>query len=164
MSVSSSGAGPVNAAGRQETTGSVFRDAAESSLNLSFCGCGFLGLYHLGVATKFAQRGRRFLSRVDRYTGASAGSLIACLLGIIGPDLRTIDVSTEPSRECIHLQSHLANSVSCSNKSSDCHSGPLLRYKSHNISPRIPCYNYTIIKACASICTIDSLHKIHFMQ
>ena len=64
-----------------------------SGLNLSFCGCGFLGLYHLGVASKFTQCGKRFLGSVDRYAGASAGSLIACLLGVIGPDPHTIDVS-----------------------------------------------------------------------
>lgn len=91
MSVSTSGAGPVNTDGRQQTTSSVLGDSVQSSLNLSFCGCGFIALYHLGVASKFAQCGRRFLSRVDRYAGASAGSLVACLLGVIGPDLHTID-------------------------------------------------------------------------
>ncbi|KAK2177244.1 hypothetical protein NP493_611g01096 [Ridgeia piscesae] len=81
----------TNTDGPQQVTGSAFGLSFESNLNLSFCGCGFLGLYHLGVATKFAQCGRRFLSQVDRYAGASAGSLVACLLGIIGPDVRIID-------------------------------------------------------------------------
>ncbi|KAI0226335.1 Patatin-like phospholipase domain-containing protein 4 [Lamellibrachia satsuma] len=98
MSASTSGADPVDTDGRRQSTtvtNSATRatsdDSVQSSLNLSFCGCGFLGIYHLGVASKFAQCGRRFLSCVDRYAGASAGSLVACLLGVIGPDPGTID-------------------------------------------------------------------------
>ena len=83
-----------------------------SGLNLSFCGCGFLGLYHLGVASKFTQCGKRFLGSVDRYAGASAGSLVACLLGVIGPDPRTIDVSCmscyplQPQKEMCFFPAH----------------------------------------------------------
>ncbi|ELT88710.1 hypothetical protein CAPTEDRAFT_157153 [Capitella teleta] len=55
-------------------------------MNLSFCGCGFLGLYHLGVAKTLVQKGRPLFEKVDRFCGASAGSLIAALLATKGPD------------------------------------------------------------------------------
>lgn len=62
-------------------------------MNLSFCGCGFLGLYHLGVARTLAQHGRAFLSKVDKFCGASAGSLVAALLATQGPNERVLQVS-----------------------------------------------------------------------
>lgn len=48
--------------------------------NLSFSGCGFLGVYHIGVACCFKEHAPRFLSSVDHIYGCSAGCLIAGML------------------------------------------------------------------------------------
>ncbi|KAK2143643.1 hypothetical protein LSH36_824g01022 [Paralvinella palmiformis] len=47
---------------------------------MSFSGCGFLGIYHLGVVQTLTQHGRKLLMNVHRFGGASAGSLIAAAL------------------------------------------------------------------------------------
>ncbi|XP_050416000.1 patatin-like phospholipase domain-containing protein 4 isoform X2 [Patella vulgata] len=52
----------------------------DMQLHLSLCGCGFLGIYHLGVATCLVKHGQGFLSGVEKYAGASAGSLISAML------------------------------------------------------------------------------------
>uniref|UniRef100_A0A5S6QX15 PNPLA domain-containing protein n=1 Tax=Trichuris muris TaxID=70415 RepID=A0A5S6QX15_TRIMR len=49
-------------------------------LALSFCGCGFLGLYHCGAARCLKAHGSKVLARCKRYAGASAGALVAALL------------------------------------------------------------------------------------
>ena len=59
------------------------------AMNISFCGCGFLGIYHMGVVAAF----RHFLPGADRYKkicGCSAGALAA--VGLVA-DL--------PTSECI---------------------------------------------------------------
>jgi len=61
-------------------------------MNLSFAGCGFLGIYHLGVAHVLVSNGRRLLPNVQRYSGASAGALIAATLAIVGDDIKSIEV------------------------------------------------------------------------
>lgn len=66
--------------------------AGEEMLNLSFAGCGFLGIYHLGVAMSLARHGRSFLAKVDRFAGASAGSLVAATLCLKGADPQVIQV------------------------------------------------------------------------
>lgn len=47
-------------------------------LNLSFSGCGFLGIYHMGVACCF----REYLPQIceRQISGASAGALVAAAL------------------------------------------------------------------------------------
>lgn len=45
-------------------------------MNLSFAGCGFLGIYHVGVAVCFKKYAPHLL--LHRISGASAGSLAAC--------------------------------------------------------------------------------------
>lgn len=47
-------------------------------LNLSFSGCGFLGIYHMGVACCF----REYLPQIceRQLSGASAGALVATAL------------------------------------------------------------------------------------
>lgn len=47
----------------------------ETGENLSFCGCGFLGIYHVGVATSF----RQYAPHLSNYkvSGSSAGALAA---------------------------------------------------------------------------------------
>ncbi|XP_077991575.1 patatin-like phospholipase domain-containing protein 4 [Glandiceps talaboti] len=54
-------------------------------VDISFCGCGFLGIYHIGVATSLFQNGGDFVHRLKRYAGASAGSLAAVALATM-PD------------------------------------------------------------------------------
>lgn len=49
-------------------------------LNLSLCGCGFLGMYHLGVVSCLAMRGPSFVDRLEKIAGASAGALMAAVL------------------------------------------------------------------------------------
>ncbi|CRK98649.1 CLUMA_CG012052, isoform A [Clunio marinus] len=47
--------------------------------NLSFAGCGFLGIYHVGVAVAFKKYAPQLL--LQKISGASAGALAAtCLL------------------------------------------------------------------------------------
>lgn len=46
--------------------------------NLSFAGCGFLGIYHVGVASCFKEYAPHLYA--DRICGASAGALVACAL------------------------------------------------------------------------------------
>ncbi|XP_014208809.1 patatin-like phospholipase domain-containing protein 2 isoform X2 [Copidosoma floridanum] len=47
-------------------------------MNLSFAGCGFLGIYHVGVAVCFKQYAPHLL--LDKISGASAGAIAACCL------------------------------------------------------------------------------------
>lgn len=48
-------------------------------MNLSFAGCGFLGIYHVGVAVCFRKYAPHLL--LDKISGASVGALAAtCLL------------------------------------------------------------------------------------
>ncbi|XP_050067068.1 uncharacterized protein LOC126555966 isoform X1 [Anopheles maculipalpis] len=47
-------------------------------MNLSFAGCGFLGIYHVGVAVAFKKYAPHLL--LHRISGASAGALAACCL------------------------------------------------------------------------------------
>ena len=49
-------------------------------INLSFAGCGFLGVYHLGVAACLTAHAPKFLKNITAFAGASAGSLIAAVL------------------------------------------------------------------------------------
>lgn len=46
--------------------------------SLSFSGCGFLGIYHVGVAVCLRQHAPQLL--LERIAGASAGALAACCL------------------------------------------------------------------------------------
>ena len=52
--------------------------SGERRMNLSFAGCGFLGIYHVGVATCFGEYAPHLIS--DKISGASAGALVACAL------------------------------------------------------------------------------------
>uniref|UniRef100_A0A1B6GS74 triacylglycerol lipase n=1 Tax=Cuerna arida TaxID=1464854 RepID=A0A1B6GS74_9HEMI len=47
-------------------------------MNLSFAGCGFLGIYHIGVAVCFKKYAPHIL--LNRISGASAGGIAACYL------------------------------------------------------------------------------------
>ncbi|GFS27652.1 patatin-like phospholipase domain-containing protein 4 [Elysia marginata] len=54
-------------------------------LHLSFCGCGFVGMYHLGVVSCLLARGETFLERVEKVAGSSAGALMAAVM-LCAPD------------------------------------------------------------------------------
>lgn len=47
-------------------------------MNLSFAGCGFLGIYHIGVAIGL----KKYASHLplNKLSGASAGAMAACCL------------------------------------------------------------------------------------
>lgn len=62
----------------------LLMDLDMTCLNMSFGGCGFMGIYHVGVAAAF----RTFLpmAHFGTLAGCSAGALAAvCLLGDINP-------------------------------------------------------------------------------
>ena len=61
-------------------------------MNLSFAGCGFLAVYHLGVAKALMLNGRKFLMNVQRFGGASAGALAAAALAVAGSDVQKMEV------------------------------------------------------------------------
>ena len=54
-------------------------------MNLSFAGCGFQGIYHVGAVSCLQLHGKGILKRVQCFAGASAGSLIAALLATSTP-------------------------------------------------------------------------------
>lgn len=47
-------------------------------MNLSFAGCGFLGIYHVGVASCFKEYAPHVI--VNKIAGASVGSIAAAAL------------------------------------------------------------------------------------
>ena len=49
-------------------------------VNVSFAGCGFLAIYHLGVATCLLRKGQHFISNVTRWGGSSAGAIAAAAM------------------------------------------------------------------------------------
>lgn len=51
-------------------------DSEDFRMNLSFAGCGFLGIYHVGVAVCFRKYAPHLL--LNKISGASAGALAAC--------------------------------------------------------------------------------------
>lgn len=61
-------------------------------MNLSFAGCGFLGVYHLGVAKALSQHGSKLLLNTQKFAGASAGALVAAALAVRGTDPEAIQV------------------------------------------------------------------------
>lgn len=48
------------------------------AVNLSLAGCGFLGIYHIGVASAFKQYAPHVL--LNKISGASAGAMAAASL------------------------------------------------------------------------------------
>ena len=52
------------------------RSGKKGGLNLSFAGCGFLGIYHVGVASCLRENASHLIA--DKISGASAGGLVAC--------------------------------------------------------------------------------------
>lgn len=58
----------------------IFCDISRKNakMNLSFAGCGFLGIYHVGVACCFRKYAPHLL--LNKISGASAGAFAACCL------------------------------------------------------------------------------------
>lgn len=58
--------------------GNGLPEVRTDKMNLSFSGCGFLGLYHMGVACCF----RQYCPQIsqNQISGASAGALVATAL------------------------------------------------------------------------------------
>ena len=54
-------------------------------MNLSFAGCGFHGIYHIGVMRCLQRHGKNIMKDMRGYGGASAGSLVAALLATSTP-------------------------------------------------------------------------------
>ena len=50
----------------------------KTKFNLSFAGCGFLGIYHVGVAACLKKYAPHLV--VNKASGASAGAIAACCL------------------------------------------------------------------------------------
>lgn len=48
------------------------------NVNVSFAGCGFLGIYHIGVSSCFKEYAPHLL--LNKIAGASIGALAACCL------------------------------------------------------------------------------------
>lgn len=59
-------------------SGSMF--SADSSWNISFAGCGFLGIYHVGVASCLQEQAPFLVQNARHIYGASAGALTATAL------------------------------------------------------------------------------------
>lgn len=64
-------------------------------MNLSFAGCGFLGIYHVGVAVCFRKYAPHLL--LNKISGASAGAIAACCLLC---DLPLGDITSDVLRVC----------------------------------------------------------------
>ncbi|XP_072386185.1 patatin-like phospholipase domain-containing protein atgl-1 isoform X1 [Diabrotica undecimpunctata] len=69
-------------------------------MNLSFAGCGFLGIYHVGVACCFRKYAPHLL--LDKISGASAGAIAACCLIC---DLPIGDMTSDVLRVCTEARS-----------------------------------------------------------
>lgn len=75
----------------------------EQDLNLTFSGCGFLGIYHLGVVSCLKENAPGLLRRVKCYGGASAGALAAA--GLL------LDMNLNESAEYVVRLAKRANSL-----------------------------------------------------
>ena len=77
--------------------------AEAQDLNLTFSGCGFLGIYHLGVVSCLKENAPSLLKRVKCYGGASAGSFAAVAL--------LLDLNVSDSAEFVIRLAKRANSL-----------------------------------------------------
>ena len=58
----------------------LVREEEFEKANIAFSGCGFLGIYHIGVISCLKQHAPRYLQHFTHFGGASAGALSACTL------------------------------------------------------------------------------------
>lgn len=71
-----------------------------SEMNLSFAGCGFLGIYHVGVACCFRKYAPHLL--LNKISGASFGAIAACCLLC---DLPLGDITSDVLRVAVEARS-----------------------------------------------------------
>nr|XP_032827789.1 patatin-like phospholipase domain-containing protein 4 [Petromyzon marinus] len=64
----------------QQQPGPHEQQAGQQEVNVSFAGSGFMGVYHLGVASALLERGAALTALVRAYAGASAGAMTAAML------------------------------------------------------------------------------------
>ncbi|MBN3303069.1 PLPL4 protein, partial [Amia calva] len=67
-------------------------------LNLSFAACGFLGIYHLGVATALQRHAGKLLTAAQAFAGASGGALVAAVLATVPDKLEVLCADTLKKR------------------------------------------------------------------
>lgn len=48
--------------------------------SISFAGCGFMGIYHVGASSCILERFPHLIDKASKIYGASAGALIAAIL------------------------------------------------------------------------------------
>lgn len=48
--------------------------------NISFAGCGFLGIYYFGVYSCLLERARHLIQSTSKICGSSSGALIAAMI------------------------------------------------------------------------------------
>ncbi|GMR33155.1 hypothetical protein PMAYCL1PPCAC_03350, partial [Pristionchus mayeri] len=76
-----------------------------SDLGLSMSGCGFLSMYHFGIVKCFLRNGKTLMSRLRRFSGASAGSLVAAMLVLAPEELdRSMETMYDVSDELNNLK------------------------------------------------------------
>lgn len=71
--------------------------ANKTKFNLSFAGCGFLGIYHVGVAACLKKYAPQLV--VHKASGASAGAIAACCLLCDAPLGKRITICIDNSFE-----------------------------------------------------------------
>lgn len=68
--------------------------------SISFAGCGFMGIYYVGVSSCILERAPRFIQDAYKIYGASAGALMAAIL-TAGVPLG--EQTTRPPHVSVHL-------------------------------------------------------------
>uniref|UniRef100_A0A668VN94 triacylglycerol lipase n=1 Tax=Oreochromis aureus TaxID=47969 RepID=A0A668VN94_OREAU len=67
--------------------------------NLSFAGCGFLGIYHIGVASCLLEKAPYLIKEATKLYGASAGALTASMLASEAPIAKCCEDVIEVAKE-----------------------------------------------------------------
>ncbi|XP_005742700.1 patatin-like phospholipase domain containing 3 [Pundamilia nyererei] len=67
--------------------------------NLSFAGCGFLGIYHIGVASCLLEKAPYLIKEATKLYGASAGALTASMLASKAPIAKCCEDVIEVAKE-----------------------------------------------------------------
>lgn len=89
-------------------------------MNLSFAGCGFLGIYHIGVGVCLQKYAPHLL--LHKISGASAGAIAACCLlcdlpiGVVASDMLNLIREARhrtlgPFSPCCNVQEYLSNNL-----------------------------------------------------
>lgn len=91
-------------------------------MNISFAGCGFQGMYHMGAVSCLQRHGKGILKGIQGFGGASAGALVAALLVTKTPLANgvqfTIDLTSKVRKHFLgalhpsfHLMQHLEDGL-----------------------------------------------------